>query len=160
MYYCTAVPHYIFIQTLCTISTTPCTTQIISGAILSIGLWEGRKGVNWHVAARIFFGWVITCFVACGVSALITALGVFTPSMPQTKDILSGSNIANNETAFQLVKLNVTATATNDATLQTVVKNLTANLKAINGTYYRYVTDSTKLQAATFAVYDSTFVKN
>ncbi len=136
------------------------TTQIVSGAILSIGLWEGRRGVNWRVAGKIFFGWLITCVVAAGVSALITALGVFTPNMPQTKDILTGSNVSNIESAFQLAKLNKSAVVANNATLQKAVANLTATLKQLNSTYYRYVTDSTKLQAASFATYNDVFVPN
>jgi phosphate/sulfate permease len=34
------------------------TTQVLTGAILAIGLFEGAKGVNWKMFMRIFAGWV------------------------------------------------------------------------------------------------------
>jgi solute carrier family 20 (sodium-dependent phosphate transporter) len=34
------------------------TTQIMTGAVLAIGLFEGAKGVNWRMFAKIFLGWV------------------------------------------------------------------------------------------------------
>ena len=34
------------------------TTMVACGAILTVGLMEGRQGVNWRLAVRIFIGWV------------------------------------------------------------------------------------------------------
>lgn len=87
------------------------------GAILSIGVWEGSKGVNWWVAVRIFGGWIITVFVACGVSALITALGVFTPNKPMSYDVYNGTQVSYVTTNNQLRMLNRTGTQLNNATL-------------------------------------------
>ena len=56
------------------------TTQVVCGAVLSMGLMEGGKGVNWRMAARIAVGWVLTLIVACGVSAGFTAFGLYTPN--------------------------------------------------------------------------------
>jgi hypothetical protein len=38
------------------------TTQVLTGAILAIGLFEGAKGVNWKMFIRIFAGWVPPLF--------------------------------------------------------------------------------------------------
>lgn len=91
--------------------------QVVCGAILSIGVWEGSKGVNWWVAVRIFGGWIITVFVACGVSALITALGVFTPNKPMSYDVYNGTQVSYVTTNNQLRMLNRTGTQLNNATL-------------------------------------------
>jgi sodium-dependent phosphate transporter len=56
------------------------TTQVVCGAVLSMGLMEGGKGVNWRMAARIAVGWVLTLVVACGVAAGFTAFGLYTPN--------------------------------------------------------------------------------
>ena len=56
------------------------TTQVIVGAVLTVGLMEGAKGVNWRMAARIFIGWVLTLVIACGVAAAFASFGVYTPN--------------------------------------------------------------------------------
>jgi sodium-dependent phosphate transporter len=56
------------------------TTQVVCGAVLSMGLMEGGKGVNWRMAARIFVGWVLTIIVATGMAAGFTAFGLYTPN--------------------------------------------------------------------------------
>ena len=56
------------------------TTQVVCGAVLTMGLMEGGKGVNWRMAGRIAVGWVLTLVVACGVAAGFTAFGLFTPN--------------------------------------------------------------------------------
>ena len=56
------------------------TTQVVCGAVMSMGLMEGGRGVNWRMAARIAVGWVLTLCVACAVSAAFASFGVYTPS--------------------------------------------------------------------------------
>ena len=56
------------------------TTQVACGAVLSMGLMEGGRGVNWRMAGRIAVGWVLTLVIACGVCCGFTAFGVYTPS--------------------------------------------------------------------------------
>lgn len=56
------------------------TTQVLTGALLAIGFFEGSKGINVKGFLRIFAGWVITIFVAALVAAGFTAWGVFTPN--------------------------------------------------------------------------------
>ncbi len=56
-------------------------------------------------------------FVACGVSALITALGVFTPNKPMSFDVFNGTQVSYVTTNNQLRQLNRTATQTGNTTL-------------------------------------------
>ena len=56
------------------------TTQIVVGAVWAIGLMEGRRSVNWCMAARIAVGWVLTLIVAGAVAAAFASFGVYTPS--------------------------------------------------------------------------------
>jgi sodium-dependent phosphate transporter len=58
------------------------TTQCIVGAILGIGLAEGRKdAVNWWIFGKTLFGWIITLIV-CGVmTALTFSFAVYAPSL-------------------------------------------------------------------------------
>ncbi|BDA40405.1 phosphate-repressible phosphate permease pho-4 [Coccomyxa sp. Obi] len=56
------------------------TTQVLTGALLALGFFEGSKGINVKGFLRIFAGWVITIIVAGLVAAGFTAWGVFTPN--------------------------------------------------------------------------------
>ena len=56
------------------------TTQVVCGAVMAVGLFEGVKGVNWRMAARIFIGWILTLIVACGVAAFFASFGVYSPN--------------------------------------------------------------------------------
>lgn len=73
------------------------TTQTISGAILAIGLWEGRRGVNWGIALKIFVGWVLTLFISCGISALLCALFFFSPNKPLVEATFRATTALNGE---------------------------------------------------------------
>jgi len=56
------------------------TTQIATGALITIGLFEGIKGVNWREIAKIFLGWVLTIICAALLSAAVTAVLVYSPN--------------------------------------------------------------------------------
>jgi sodium-dependent phosphate transporter len=56
------------------------TTQVITGALLTLGLFEGTKGVNWRMMIRIFAGWVLTLVVAAFLSAGVTSLLLYSPN--------------------------------------------------------------------------------
>jgi sodium-dependent phosphate transporter len=64
------------------------TTQTITGALIFLGLQEGFKGVNWREVLKIFTGWVLTLLFACGIAALLTALGVNSPNRDSLDDVL------------------------------------------------------------------------
>lgn len=57
------------------LSTTHC--QV--GATYSVGLFD-RKNLDCKLFAKIIFGWVITLILAGGLSAVITAQGIYAPS--------------------------------------------------------------------------------
>jgi sodium-dependent phosphate transporter len=74
------------------------TTQTITGGLLAVGLTEGLKGVNWRVVLKIFSGWVATLFIACGLAAMFTALGVNSPERRAVDSIQTaaqGYNVTN-----------------------------------------------------------------
>ena len=47
------------------------TTQVISSAIMGVGASRGIRGVNWGVARRILFAWVLT-IPAAGLFGALT----------------------------------------------------------------------------------------
>ena len=57
------------------------TTHCIVGATTAVGLLEGGKGVSWRVIGKSVLGWIFTLIVAGLTSALIMALGIFTPNL-------------------------------------------------------------------------------
>ena len=65
------------------VSTTHC--QV--GSTIGVGSLEGSSGVNWVLFVRMFAGWVMTLFVAGGVSALFCAILAFTPSSQMSEQI-------------------------------------------------------------------------
>lgn len=66
------------------------TTHCIVGAEVGIGLVENlRDGVNWKLFLRTFVAWIFTLIVSGGLSALLFAQGVFSPSVPMLHDLNS-----------------------------------------------------------------------
>jgi sodium-dependent phosphate transporter len=56
------------------------TTQIATGALITVGLFEGVKGVNWREIGKIFIGWVLTLICAALLSAALTAFLLYSPN--------------------------------------------------------------------------------
>lgn len=67
-----------------------------------MGLWEGRKGVNWWLTLKIFAGWILTLFVTCGISALLCALFFFSPNMPLVEATFRATTATDAETLAML----------------------------------------------------------
>jgi sodium-dependent phosphate transporter len=57
------------------------TTHTITGAVVGVGLMEGRAGVNWLQFGRVFAAWVFTLFFTGAVAAGLFAQGVYAPSL-------------------------------------------------------------------------------
>lgn len=51
------------------------------GATVAVGLLEGTGGVSWRVIGSTAGGWVLTLVVAGGLSAVMMALGVYSPNL-------------------------------------------------------------------------------
>ena len=61
------------------LSTTHC--QV--GATMGVAALEDVKkcsGINWKIAWKVFFGWIITLAVVGGSTALLVAQGIYSPS--------------------------------------------------------------------------------
>jgi sodium-dependent phosphate transporter len=105
------------------------TTQTITGGLLAIGLFEGLKGVNWRAVALVFTGWLLTLFVACGLGAMFTALGVNSPER----------RAVNSQLAFK-EQYNVTNTAILDQLYAAAAGPANAavvtTLNSLNETFY------------------------
>ena len=56
------------------------TTQVVCGAVVSVGLMEGARGVNYRMVVRMAAGWVLTLIIAASVAAALTSCGVYTPN--------------------------------------------------------------------------------
>ena len=51
------------------------------GATAFVGLLEGGRGISWTVLSKSVFGWVFTLIIVGFVSAILMALGIFTPNL-------------------------------------------------------------------------------
>ena len=61
------------------LSTTHC--QV--GATMGVAALEDVKkcsGINWKIAWKVFFGWIITLIVVGGSTALLVAQGIYAPT--------------------------------------------------------------------------------
>lgn len=130
------------------------TTQVVSGAIISMGLWEGKQGVNWRVAIKVFIGWLMTTVIAGAIAALITSIGIYSPNKNASLDIVSGAESINIQTLNQLNFMydnNLGDTAVlndlNNTLFEQFKQNVTADLPAV-----------VDLQSETFDLYNTTIL--
>eukprot|EP00897_Mesotaenium_endlicherianum_P008176 jgi/Mesen1/7387/ME000382S06583 len=134
------------------------TTQIITGAILAIGLFEGAKGVNWKVIFRTFVGWVLTIIVAGFIAGGLSALLLYAPSKIAGDDINSIKKILFSQIKSQINQLNQTTLLTSNPTLGATLSGYAAELKRLNTSNqgYSHPLEVTALQQQVFTTYNST----
>jgi hypothetical protein len=69
------------------------------GATAFVGLLEGGRGISWTVLYKSILGWVFTLIVVGFSSALMMALGIFTPNLhslkaaAQLKDVVDSTSM-------------------------------------------------------------------
>ena len=79
------------------LSTTHC--QV--GATMGVAALEDIKkcsGINWKIARKVFFGWIITLLVVGGTTALLVAQGIYAPTKNYCNIYnINSTNITNTE---------------------------------------------------------------
>jgi sodium-dependent phosphate transporter len=61
------------------LSTTHCQVGATMG-VASLEDFRGCSGINWKIAWKVFFGWIITLVVVGGSTGLLVAQGIYSPS--------------------------------------------------------------------------------
>ena len=61
----------------------PVSVQV--GATAAVGLLEGTGGVSWNIMGKTAIGWVMTLVVVGLLSAVMMALGVYSPNLSASK---------------------------------------------------------------------------
>ncbi|KAL6767359.1 hypothetical protein ACKKBF_B34960 [Auxenochlorella protothecoides x Auxenochlorella symbiontica] len=109
------------------------TTMTITGGLIGIGCLEGFKGINYKVLFRIFLGWVATLFIACGISAGITAFGAYSPYQPINDQLVSAAIVYNQTNTAMIAQMNaalLTSTNADNSLIQ-------ASIASLNSTFYQ-----------------------
>ncbi|CAL8471759.1 g11301 [Coccomyxa elongata] len=135
------------------------TTQVLSGALLGVGLFEGAKGVNWKLSAKVFGGWVATLIVAGFVAAFFTAFGVFSPNKVASNDNVTITNLLNTDNLYMIRQMNGTATAgAGNAALGAQLTSLNKTLTGLYKPGIHYALEASKLTNQTLSLYNQTLV--
>lgn len=74
------------------------------GATAFVGLLEGGRGISWSVLSKAIFGWVFTLIIVGFVSALLMALGIFTPNIRSLQGVTEIKNALNTTTFDEVVE--------------------------------------------------------
>ena len=66
------------------LSTTHCQVGATMG-VASLENFRKCSGINWKIAWKVFFGWIITLVVVGGTTGLLVAQGIYSPSESMTE---------------------------------------------------------------------------
>ncbi|GAQ85424.1 phosphate transporter [Klebsormidium nitens] len=132
------------------------TTQVLTGAIIAMGLFEGSKGVNWRVMFRTFGGWILTILVAALISAAITSFAVYSPSKVYADDNNYVAKYLDNQGLAMIRQMNTSA---NGLPVRATLNSLSKTINAIVKNNIKHPYDYVAAHNATFALYNSTLVK-
>ncbi|MEW5301023.1 MAG: hypothetical protein WDW36_003907 [Sanguina aurantia] len=125
------------------LSTTHCQT----GAIIGVGMCEGRKGVNWRLAGYMVSAWVMTVIVTASLSAAIFAQGYFAPGVDQCSGAVSGLT-----TELQLAASDLLGSSSN---IIGSLTNVTALTRAANASLTSIMNGSCKALLTAGTVVDT-----
>lgn len=115
------------------------TTMVVTGGITALGLVErGLAGVNWRALAFIIAGWIFTIFLACGVGAGLTAVGVYGPNKQQSIQAYETAQALNTSGYVMLDQV----AAANDL-LAPPNSAVSSALVSLNSTLYREMDTTT-----------------
>lgn len=128
------------------------TTQTVTGAIVAMGCFDGIRGVNWKVVAKMLFGWVLTILVTALFSAGTTGLALYAPSKPASLDVVYQSQALYNATRAFIYEMN----ATNLVAGPSFNPDLANQLTALSGTLRNLTNDTIPLPKLTVPLFQQT----
>lgn len=140
------------------------TTMTITGGLLGVGMLEGLKGINYRVMLRIFSGWILTLFVACGVAAGVVAFGSYAPYKPGSVAIADSSEVFNATNTAMLAQmqaaLNAASNAADADSIQQTIASLNSTFYEIFGPTVKSIDDMVNNNAAILGEFNATLAWN
>ncbi|KAK2075849.1 hypothetical protein QBZ16_001590 [Prototheca wickerhamii] len=140
------------------------TTMTITGGLIGVGLLEGFRGLNYRALIRIFCGWVLTLFIACGVCAGITAFGSYSPYKPGSVDISDAAVDLNATSTAMLAQmqaaLNAAGNVADAGSIQSTLDALNASFYQIFAPTVKSITDMVDNNAAILGEFNATLAYN
>jgi len=81
------------------------TTHTITGAVVGIGLMEGRNGVNWKHLAKTFTSWVFTLIFVGFFSAALFSQGAYAPSVQGNREVRALAKTINSLSSSKCIEI-------------------------------------------------------
>ena len=81
------------------------TTHTITGAVVGVGLMEGRNGVNWKHLAKTFTSWVFTLIFVGLFSAALFSQGAYAPSVQGNREVKALAKTINSLSPSKCIEI-------------------------------------------------------